>query len=177
NLVVVGGVDDRYAGQNYFNATGSGTTTLTTLNSSSFQRQAGALMTFRGPNLGGTTGNSPVQVLFDSAPTLVGSGASGTPAVGVMPGVLSDNVIASGGFVGNISTAAGLGSGFATYDATVGVRPLTASEYSSTITNAGDHVSISSPPSVGDSTVNAPRLNAAGPGGAVPSGRPINVTR
>ena len=69
---------------------------------------------FRGDNLGGAAGTAFSRIVFAIAPTMEG---------GVIPGVLADR------------SAIGVGSSFATYDSssdaagTIGVRPLAASEF------------------------------------------------
>ncbi|HVK15587.1 MAG TPA: autotransporter-associated beta strand repeat-containing protein [Fimbriiglobus sp.] len=74
----------------------------------------------RGQGLG-TAGSS--QLFFTTAPFLTGSGAAGTPEVGVIAGLIGD------------TSATGTGSTVLTYDATLGVRPLAANEYAGTVTS------------------------------------------
>lgn len=82
-----------------------------------------ATMLYRGTNLGSTPGNGVGSIVFTTAPTVGsngylntvnGTGSLGTPQAPVLKGALAD------------TSATGSGDGFATYDATVGVRLLDA---------------------------------------------------
>ena len=100
------------------------------LNAGSLARSGTGAVLFRGTGLGvnsiasSTAGSS--NIAFSTAPTaqLVG-GALGTKGAGILPWAVVD------------TSATGLGSSFATYDATNGIRALNASEYSATIATDG----------------------------------------
>lgn len=174
NVSVLGGADAQYFGNNFVNATGgAGAMTLT---ANSFSRGTASIVTFRGTNLGAASGANAVEIKFTTAPTtLGGGGAAGTPTISIMPGVLSDNVITSNGFSGNINNSNGLGSGFATYDPTVGVRALTASEYSSTFAT-NNNVSATSGASVSSNvTINSLRLTGAGANVSIGSSNTLGI--
>ncbi len=83
---------------------------------------AGATL-LRGDNLGGSSGQFS-QIKAATAPNLKGgAGANGTSTKSIIAYTFGD------------TSSTGSGSGFVTYDASVGVRMLSASEYSSTISN------------------------------------------
>lgn len=100
------------------------------LNAASLSRSGTGAVLFRGTNLGvnsiasATAGSA--NIAFSTAPTaqLVG-GALGTKGASILPWGVVD------------TSATGLGSSFATYDATNGIRALNASEYSTTIATDG----------------------------------------
>ena len=120
-LKVLGGVDGQTLSENYVNATGAAG--LMTLTAGNFSRGPGGVATIRGTNLGGTSGANAVQIKFTNPPTtLGGGGASGSPTISIIPGLLTDNVITTNGYVGYFNNSAGQGSGFAAYDPTVGLR-------------------------------------------------------
>lgn len=98
---------------------------------------------YRGTNLGSTPGNGVATVKFTAAPTITGT--AGTTNYGVLKGALAD------------TNAAGSGAGFATYDATNGVRLL---NYVPAL-GAGTEVDDSGYP-VASAATNI-RLNLAGP--------------
>jgi hypothetical protein len=77
-------------------------------------------------NLGAAPGNGVANVFFTTAPTLIGgNGAAGSPTVSILPQALATN-----GPSGDAVT-------FATYGAN-GIRPLTASEFASSLTTGGN---------------------------------------
>jgi fibronectin-binding autotransporter adhesin len=94
----------------------------------------GATMLYRGTNLGSTPGNGVGSIIFTTAPTVgvtgylntvSGTGTVGTPQAPVFKGALAD------------TSATGTGAGFATYDATNGVRLLdSATEQTAVATGA-----------------------------------------
>ena len=104
---------------------------------SSLSRSAGALVLFRGINLGLNTVASQTagasNIVFTAAPTLTGAGNSGTTTVGIISGG-----IGASGATGNTS----LGHGFVTYNpptgAVDGLRTLLAAEYSTAATPAAN---------------------------------------
>ncbi len=93
-----------------------------------------ATMLYRGTNLGSTPGSGVGSIVFTTAPTVGtngylntvnGTGSLGTPQAPVLKGALAD------------TSATGSGAGFATYDATVGVRLLdSATEQTAVATGA-----------------------------------------
>ncbi len=94
------------------------------LSAGSLTRTPGITIFVRGTNFGANsiasaTANSS-NVVFTTAPTLSGSGAAGTNTVGILAYAYGD------------STATGTGTDFLTYDATNGLRRLTAAEYATT---------------------------------------------
>ncbi len=100
------------------------------LTSGSFVRNAGSSTLFRGSNMGLSTIASltagSANIVFGTAPTLVGNGTAGQTTIGIIKGAYGD------------STSAGLGAagGLVTYDSTYGVRLLnTSTEYTAAITN------------------------------------------
>lgn len=117
---------------------------------------------FRGANLGVNTAgaNNSSNVFFGTAPTLTGAGASGTTSVGIIAHATYD------------ASASGSGSDFVTYD-TNGVRSLTSSEYSSTVT-AGTNVKVTGAvTNTGATTINSLIIGA---GGGISGGTSIAVT-
>jgi autotransporter-associated beta strand protein len=79
----------------------------------SLNRNAGATMLFRGPNLGQNPGPDTANVLVSFVPVLTGGGgAAGTPAISILPYALGD------------TSVTGTGSSLVTYDPVTGVRPL-----------------------------------------------------
>lgn len=120
------------------------------------------LTLFRGDNLGvNSTGSlASANIFFGTAPVLTGSGATGTTSVGIIAQAVGD------------SSATGGGSGFVTYD-TNGVRLLTESEYSSTVT-AGTNVKVTSAQTnTGATTVNSLIIGA---GGSISGGTSITIS-
>lgn len=87
----------------------------------SLVRNPGATVLVRGTNFGANSVASATinsgNITFTTAPTLSGSGAVGTPTVGIIPWAYGDN------------SNSGNGTDFLTYDATNGLRRLNASEY------------------------------------------------
>lgn len=100
----------------------------TQLRAGSCVRNPGGLALFAGLNLGlnpiaSATTNS-TSIWFDTPPTLLGDGGSGTTTNSVLVGVVSD------------ITTSGTGIGMTTYDTTYGVRALNlATEYTNVITD------------------------------------------
>ena len=105
---------------------------------------SGGLTLVRGNRLGldavGTAGST--NVTFSTTPTLVGSGSAGTSTVGVVANMIGD------------TAASGSGSGFLTYDAATGLRLLTGSEQTGTLT-AGSNVKIAGTTASAAVTVNS----------------------
>jgi fibronectin-binding autotransporter adhesin len=89
---------------------------------SSLQQSPGSLMVFRGTGLGKAAAAGAAQILFTTAPTLSG----GTP--GVTSGTNAQIIL---GALGDIT--GGSGSDFVTYDPTLGIRELAATDYSGTL--------------------------------------------
>jgi len=112
---------------------------------------SGGLTLVRGNRLGldatGTAGST--NVTFSTTPTLVGSGSSGTSTVGVVANMIGD------------TSASGTGTGFVTYDASTGLRLLTAGEQTATVT-AGSNVKITGATASAAVTVNSLELAAGG---------------
>lgn len=90
----------------------------------SFARSAGTSILFRGTGLGSAAGSDTSRIKFDVTPTLLGGGgAAGTTTISILPSALADT-----------STTGLGGSGFVTYDSTLGVRLLNlATEYDTTL--------------------------------------------
>lgn len=90
----------------------------------SLVRSPGATALVRGSSLGlnaiASAVNGAGNISFATAPTLSGSGSAGTSTVGILPWAYGDN------------SNNGNGTDFLTYDATNGLRRLTASEYVTT---------------------------------------------
>ncbi|EDY17383.1 autotransporter-associated beta strand repeat protein [Chthoniobacter flavus Ellin428] len=106
----------------------------TQLDASSFIRNPGATILFRGTNLGtssiaSSTANSS-NIVFTTAPTLSGGGgAAGSTTVSILPGAIGDS---SATGVGNGLNTGGL----VTYDPAVGIRVLNpTTEYTAAITD------------------------------------------
>lgn len=99
-------------------ADASQSTTLQVTNATYTIKNAGKGTTlFRGSNLGSTPGAGVATILTTKAPTFTGQTATtGSFNQGILPWALVD------------TTTTGLGQGFATYDATNGIRLLAASE-------------------------------------------------
>lgn len=120
-----------------------------------YSRTAGATELFRGINLGAntvasSTANSSNITFTTTAPTLTGTGNSGTNTVGIIAGA-----IGAGGATGNTSS----GTDFVTYNPTGGavngIRPLAAAEYTTTIgTGVNLKVSANSSPNT-TATINS----------------------
>jgi len=112
---------------------------------------SGGLTLVRGNRLGldatGTAGSA--NVTFSTAPTLVGSGSAGTSTVGVVAYMLGD------------TSASGTGTGFVTYDATKGLRLITSSEQTSSIT-AGSNVKLTGSTAAATATVNSLEISSGG---------------
>ncbi len=93
---------------------------------------------FRGTALGSAapgTANVANIRFGTTAPTLAGAGAAGTPGVGIIKGAIGDTAVG------------GNGTGFVTYDATNGVRLLTAAEQAAyAVAATTDNSRISSTP-------------------------------
>jgi fibronectin-binding autotransporter adhesin len=111
------------AGHNTISAQGGtdGGTYLPRLTATSLARQNKATLLVRGENLG-TTATSHGTVTFDTAlaSTLVGGGGlAGSTTIGILPYVVTNSD----------SSGTGVGTSFATYDVTNGVRGLTNAEY------------------------------------------------
>jgi len=105
---------------------------------------------FRGANLGSTPGAGVGSVFFTTAPTLSGSGSAGTNTVGIITHAYGDQSVA------------GTGTDFVTYDATNGVRPLTASEYSPNAFVGGANVNITTPTASSSTAINSLLIGAGG---------------
>lgn len=105
----------------------------------------------RADNLGDAIASGVAQVKFGTAPTLSNAGTAGTPDVGILPYFTADR------------SATGIGTDLATYDAAVGIRPLTAAEYAAALT-AGQNVRLSGSGAVTGTTVaiNALVLDSSG---------------
>src|SRR5206468_970262 len=74
-------------------------------------------------------------VFFTAVPRTSGTGAAGSTSTPILTGVIVDNSIT------------GTGTDFAAYDATNGVRPLTAAEYAADLATPGvNNVKLSAAP-------------------------------
>lgn len=106
---------------------------------------------FRGTDLGVNTVDSVTgtssNIVFNTAPTLTGTGTAGTSTIGIIKGAYGD------------TSTSGNGSGLVTYDSTYGVRLLnTSTEYKDAITDGQtqlDNIRI-----VGDGTGKTVTLNS-----------------
>ncbi len=113
------------------NSTGLNTFTLVPgtgadiqLNAASLSRTNLGTLFLRGDGLG-TTGTGTTRLVATTAPTLVGGGgAAGTTTISIVPWIIGD------------SSSTGAGSSFVTNDPVNGFRPLTDSEYDSSIAGA-----------------------------------------
>jgi autotransporter-associated beta strand protein len=105
-----------------------GTESHLSFNAGSLVRSGVGTVLFRGTNLGvnpvGDSVAGSSNIIFGTAPALVG-GELGTRSAGIIPWAIID------------TSATGVGSSFATYDAVHGLRALTEDEYSTTIATDG----------------------------------------
>jgi autotransporter-associated beta strand protein len=105
-----------------------------------------AAMLFRGANLGATPGEGNANIFFTTTPTLTGGGTDSGTTKRIIRHAIGD------------TSADGTGSGFVTYDGTLGVRLLTSGEYSSSLA-ANANVLLTANASNGSAlTVNSLRL-------------------
>ena len=142
-LIMAGGTDT-------VNATaGTGRSTTLTFGDV-YVRNSGASPIFTGTNLGTTPGVNVATILFGTAPTLTGGATAGTPSYGVMAGTVVDSVISGSD---NYSIA--------TYDATNGVRSLTAGETTGALT-ASSNVKAVSALTNGTLAINSLQLGTGG---------------
>lgn len=103
----------------------------TLVQAGSFAREAGSTMLFRGVDLGVNaigTGTNSTNIQFTTGPALSGGGgAAGSTTVSILAGAFGDTSTTGSGF--------GATGGLVTYDAANGLRVLSASEYTSAITD------------------------------------------
>lgn len=130
----------------------------------------GTTYLYRGSNLGATPGPGVATISFTTAPTsgggLGGTGALGTTAAPVLKGALAD------------VSPTGNGTGFATYDATKGIRLLDGSEqntvttgaaYNAAATNENIVFNLSADDSITGHTSNTLKINNS-------TGSPVTLT-
>jgi fibronectin-binding autotransporter adhesin len=120
---------------------------------------AGANLLLRAPDLGSAPG-AGVGSVFITNPTLSGAGTGSGAETKTLSHVIGDTSIT------------GTGTGFVTYDATNGVRLLTASEYSSSLA-ANSNVKLSSSVASSVLTINSLTLDT---GAAITGSNAITIT-
>jgi fibronectin-binding autotransporter adhesin len=158
---------------------GSNPATSVISTGSSLTRSTGrGTLVFQGNNLqiGGTTGSpstggrGQIVITNTTGLTLVGGGGSTSDTsaknVSIIPWAVGE---ASGG-AGTDGTLLGLGSGFVTYDPTLGIRLLTNTNYDSALGTAGNNVRLAADASTtGDQTANALLVDTGGSAGVARS--------
>lgn len=140
-----------------------------TLLGNSLVRTPGGSLLLRGNSVGanGAVGVNGTRLMFANAPTMSGSGSTGTSTVGVLPGV----IVQSSG-TGAV-TANGQLATLATYD-TNGIRSLSSAEYTTSLTTNANVAPAANLTASGDVAINAIEFGGASTAAAT-AGRAITI--
>ncbi len=143
------------------------------LTTAGITRQNDSTLFVRGTNLGAAPGAGVATILSTAAPTLVGGGgAAGSTTTSVVPWALG-NLLAT--TANNVTVD--ISSTGVTYDPTAGFRPLSTSEYATTLgANATDNVRLTATTAATAGVTANSLLFAPATTGQSLTGGPINVT-